>query len=67
MRFLVFEGAVQIYRRCRASGVTPRGMVDCMIAAVASRRGTTLLAYDADLGRVARVVGIELDAASLRE
>lgn len=61
-----FEGAVQIYRRCRASGVTPRGMVDCMIAAVALRRGTTLLAYDADLGRVARVVGIELDAASLR-
>lgn len=60
-----FDGAVRIYRRCRARGVTPRGMVDCMIAAVASRREATLLAHDADLGRVARVVGLEIDPASL--
>ena len=56
-----FDGAVRIYRRCRGAGVTPRGMVDCMIAAVAWRRGATLLAHDADLDRLARVVGIELD------
>jgi predicted nucleic acid-binding protein len=56
-----FDGAVRIYRRCRAAGVTPRGMIDCMIAAVAWRRGATLLAHDADMGRVARVVGIQLD------
>jgi predicted nucleic acid-binding protein len=61
-----FDGAVQIYRRCRSAGVTPRGMVDCMIAAVAWRHGATLLAWDADLDRVARVIGIELDEASLR-
>jgi predicted nucleic acid-binding protein len=61
-----FDGAVAIYRRCRAAGVTPRGMVDCMIAAVAWRSGATLLAYDADMDRVARVVEIELDEASLR-
>ncbi|HEY8740883.1 MAG TPA: PIN domain nuclease [Candidatus Dormibacteraeota bacterium] len=61
-----FDGAVRIYRRCRAAGVTPRGMVDCMIAAVAWRRTATLLAHDADLDRVARVVGIEIDSASLR-
>jgi predicted nucleic acid-binding protein len=61
-----FEGAVRIYRRCRAAGVTPRGMVDCMIAAVAWRRAATLLAHDADLDRVAGVIGIELDPASLR-
>jgi predicted nucleic acid-binding protein len=59
-----FSGAVRIYRRCRASGVTPRGMVDCMIAAVAWRRGATLLAQDADLTRVAGVIDIELDPAS---
>jgi len=59
-----FDGAVGIYRRCRAVGVTPRGMIDCMIAAVAWRRGVTLLTLDADLDRVAGVVGIELDAAS---
>ncbi|MGO9322524.1 MAG: PIN domain nuclease [Solirubrobacteraceae bacterium] len=61
-----FDGAVRIYRRCRAAGVTPRGMLDCVIAAVAWRRGATLLAHDADMDRVARVVEIELDDASLR-
>jgi predicted nucleic acid-binding protein len=61
-----FDGAVRIYRSCRAAGVTPRGMVDCLIASVAWRRGATLLAHDADMDRVARVIGIELDEASLR-
>lgn len=61
-----FDGAVRIYRRCRASGVTPRGMIDCMIAAVAWRRRASLLAHDADLGRVAGVIGIDLDDASLK-
>jgi predicted nucleic acid-binding protein len=53
-------------RRCRNAGIAPRGMIDCMIAAVAWRRGAAVLAYDADLDRVARVVGIDLDEASLR-
>jgi predicted nucleic acid-binding protein len=61
-----FDGAVRIYRRCRRAGVTPRGLIDCMIAAVAWRRGATVLAHDADLDRVASVIGIELDGASLR-
>jgi predicted nucleic acid-binding protein len=61
-----FDGAVRIYRRCRQAGVTPRGMVDCMIAAVAWRRGASLLSYDADMARVSHVVGIDLDDASLR-
>jgi predicted nucleic acid-binding protein len=38
-----FEGAARIYRRCRQSGITPRGLVDCMIAAVARRHQATLL------------------------
>jgi predicted nucleic acid-binding protein len=61
-----FDGAVRIYRRCRQAGVTPRGLVDCMIAAVAWRRGASVLSCDADMARVADVVQIELDAASLR-
>ena len=61
-----FDGAARIYRRCRAAGITPRGTVDCMIASVAWRREATLLSYDADMDRVARVIGIELDDASLR-
>jgi predicted nucleic acid-binding protein len=61
-----FDGAAHIYRRCRRAGVTPRGMVDCLIAAVALRRGAMLLSQDADMDRLARVVGIDLDGASLR-
>jgi hypothetical protein len=60
-----FDAAARIYRSCRAAGITPRGMVDCMIASVAWRHGATLLARDADLNRVARVVGIDIDEASL--
>lgn len=61
-----FDAAVRIYRPCRAAGVTPRGLIDCMIAAVAWRCGATLLAHDADLDRVAGIAGIDKDAASLR-
>jgi|SRR5450631_3305997 len=61
-----FDAATRIYRRCRSGGVTPRGMIDCMIAAVAWRRGATLLSHDIDLDRVAQVVGLQSDEASLR-
>ena len=59
-----FDAAASIYRRCRRAGVTPRGMVDCMIASVALRHRATLLAADAGLSRVAAIVGIDLDDAS---
>lgn len=61
-----FLGAVQIYRRCRASGITPRGTVDCMIASIARRTGASLLSHDADLARIAQVIDLPLDDASLR-
>jgi hypothetical protein len=61
-----FDAATRIYRRCRRSGITPRGMIDCMIAAVAWRHGATLLCRDPDLNRVANVIGIDLDEASTR-
>lgn len=60
-----FDGAARIYRECRRVGVTPRGLIDCMIAAVALRHGADLLAHDADLARIATVVPLSLDAASL--
>ena len=60
-----FDAAARIYRTCRRAGITPRGMVDCMIASVAWRHGATLLAHDADMTRVANVVGIDIDEASL--
>jgi predicted nucleic acid-binding protein len=61
-----FDAAALIYRRCRQAGVTPRGMIDCMIAAVAWRQGATLLCRNVDLEHVAKVIGIPLDAASGR-
>jgi len=62
-----FDGAARIYRRCRSAGVTPRGMIDCMIASVAWRHRAAVLALDADLSRIAEVIGLDLDEASLRD
>jgi len=59
-----FDAAARIYRRCRGAGFTPRGMVDCMIAAVAWRHGAALLAQDVDLQHLGLVIGIELDRVS---
>ncbi|HEY1921030.1 MAG TPA: PIN domain nuclease [Streptosporangiaceae bacterium] len=59
-----FDGAARIYRRCRQSGITPRRMIDCMIAAVAHRHQAALLACDSDMEQVANVIGISLDDAS---
>ncbi len=56
-----FDGATRVYRTCRRSGVTPRGMVDCMIAAVALRFGARLLTADADLLHVARVMDVDIE------
>lgn len=61
-----FDAAARIYRRCRQAGITPRGMVDCMIASVAWRYDATLLSWDADMARMAGVVGFQLDEASRR-
>lgn len=61
-----FDAAARIYRRCRRAGITPRGLVDCLIAAVAKREDLELLAHDVDLARVAGVVGLRMDPASLR-
>ncbi len=59
-----FEAAARIYRRCRREGVTPRGLIDCLIAAVAWRRGATLLVRDGDLQRVADVIGVAIEVSS---
>lgn len=56
-----FDAAARIYRACRRVGVTPRGMVDCMIVSVARRHGAALLTIDVDVTRVAAIVGLEID------
>ena len=60
-----FDGAVRIYRACRGHGVTPRGLIDCLIANVAMRNEAVLLAHDRDLAAIASVMDLQLDSASL--
>lgn len=64
---LDFDGAVVVYRTCRQAGVTPRGVLDCMIAAVAIRHDVPLLAWDADMVRIADVTGLRLDSATVKD
>jgi predicted nucleic acid-binding protein len=61
-----FDNAATIYRRCRRAGITPRGLLDCMITAVAVRHDVPVLSYDADLARIASATSLRLDDASLR-
>lgn len=55
------DAAARVYRRCRRVGVTPRGLVDCLIVAVAWRSGASVLAQDVDLDRVCGVLGVPSD------
>ena len=55
-----FEGAAKVYRSCRAGGVTPRGLIDCMIASIAIRTGAKLLAADRDFAAMATIVPLHL-------
>jgi predicted nucleic acid-binding protein len=60
-----FGGAVRLYEQCRTEGITPRGAIDCMIAAVALRHDVVVLTADRDLARIAEVTGLRLDPASV--
>ncbi len=59
-----FESAARIYRRCRRTGVTPRGLLDCLIVAVAWRSGASVLAQDADVDRVCGVVKVPVEGST---
>jgi len=56
-----FESAARIYRLCRATGHTPRGMIDCLIAAIALRSGAALLTTDRDFVAIAQVFPLRFD------
>jgi predicted nucleic acid-binding protein len=48
------ERAADLYRRCRARGVTIRGLLDCLVAAVAIRVGAAVLHEDRDFDALAQ-------------
>lgn len=55
-----FTGAAKIYRACREAGITPRSLIDCMIANIALRSGAELLAADRDFAAMKKVVALRL-------
>lgn len=54
------ENAAELYRLCRRGGETPRGLADCLIAAVAIRNDAELLCADSDFLAIARHVPLRL-------
>lgn len=55
-----YERAADLYRLCRRGGETPRKLSDCLIAAVAIRTESELLAADADFEAIARHTTLRL-------
>lgn len=52
---LVFDDAVDLYRRARRAGFTVRSSTDCLIAACALRHGLTVVHCDRDYPNLARI------------
>jgi predicted nucleic acid-binding protein len=42
----------------RSVGITPRGLIDCLIVAIALRTGATVLTADRDVRRLAELVDV---------
>lgn len=59
-----FEGAARVYRSCRAAGITPRGLIDCMIASIALRTDSPVLTVDRDFVQIADVMPLRFDPAT---
>jgi predicted nucleic acid-binding protein len=55
-----FEGAAQIYAACRRAGITPRGLTDCLIAAIAVRTNCQILTSDRDFAAMSDAVELTL-------
>jgi hypothetical protein len=58
-----FEGAARVYRVCRAAGLTPSGLIDCMIASIALRTDSAVLAADQDFEQMASILPLRIDSA----
>ncbi len=58
-----FEGAARVYRVCRAAGLTPSGLIDCLIASIALRTDSAVLAADHGFERMASILPLRIDQA----
>jgi predicted nucleic acid-binding protein len=55
-----YERAADLYRLCRAAGLTVRRLPDCLIAVVAMQHGAALLHADRDFDAIARCAALEI-------
>lgn len=56
-----WEGAAQHHRWARSKGLTVRSGIDCLIASVALRMGSPVLALDRDFEALAQVSDLVLE------
>lgn len=54
-----YRTAADLYRRARRQGVTIRGTIDCVLAAICLNRAIPLLHADRDFDRLAGLFGLE--------
>jgi predicted nucleic acid-binding protein len=60
-----FESATELFHAARRRGVTVRGTMDCLIAAMALRLGLPVLHHDRDFARLAPVIDLQQAPGSL--
>jgi predicted nucleic acid-binding protein len=56
-----YEEAAALYRVCRRSGETVRKLIDCLIASIAMRTGSSILHGDTDFDVLARHTALQID------
>lgn len=59
-----WEDGAQLYRSARSQGLTVRSSIDCLIAAVALRTGSPVLARDRDFEALAQVSDLVIEHPS---
>ncbi len=56
-----YERAAALYRLCRSEGETVRSLTDCLVAAVAIRTRSSVLARDRDFETIARHADLSVE------
>jgi predicted nucleic acid-binding protein len=59
-----YEEAAALYRFCRRRGETVRKLIDCLIASIAIRTGSSILHCDTDFDVLARHTSLQIDRPS---
>ena len=55
-----FDSSAQIYAHCRRNGITPRGLIDTLIVAIALRAGCAVMTSDRDFTAMETLLPLEL-------